>query len=90
MNTMWFIIERFADAATIAFIIFFIYRIIEPKITYKKQIIAAVVFIIVKMIYYGMALELRPYFAVVSAMFYAYFVFEGRFGNSCFGMCWQL
>lgn len=79
MNILWCGVERFAEISTVLLNIYFLYRTLETKISVKKQVIAATVFIAVRMIYYVLFFEFRPYFAVFAAIIYACFVFEGRF-----------
>ena len=78
MNTVWVFVERFSEIVTIILNLFFLYRVMDVKVQRKTQVVATVAFIIVRMLYYGFDFPYRPYFAVLAATIYAYFIFAGR------------
>jgi len=78
MNVIWYLAERLAEVITIVLSIYFLYRTMDTKVSMKKQVIATFVFIIIRIIYYTLTFEFRPYFAVLSGVLYAYSIFKGR------------
>lgn len=56
---------------------YFLYQTLETKISQKKQIIAGLFFIALRMGYYNMNFGYRPYFAIVICTFYSSLVFSG-------------
>ena len=70
--------ERFAELSTIAFSIFFMYRVLDTKIGKKQQVIAGLIYAAIRMAYYLSGLEFRPYFAIIAGIIYGYFVFAGK------------
>ena len=78
MNIIWFFVERLAEISTIVLNVFFFYRTMYPKIDINKQVIAGVIFLIVRMAYYNLGFSYRPYFTVIVSIVYACIVFEGK------------
>jgi hypothetical protein len=77
MNAAWFAVERFAEIATVALNIYFMYMIMDAKVALKNQIVAACVFVFAQMLYFWHGFGFRPYFAVLCSIAYACYVFAG-------------
>lgn len=73
-----FIVERFAEISTIVLHIYFLYRTLDVKAGIKKQVLAGALFVCIRMAYYFLGLEYRPYFSVLAGIIYASFVFVGQ------------
>ena len=84
MNIVAFIVERFAELSTIIFSMFFLYRVLDTKISIKKQIIVGTVFICASMFYFYMNLGYNPYFSLFTGLIYAQIVFAGKFRTNLF------
>ena len=84
MNIVAFIVERFAELSTIIFSMFFLYRVLDTKISIKKQIIVGTVFICARMFYFYMNLGYNPYFSLFTGLIYAQIVFAGKFRTNLF------
>lgn len=78
MIILEFIVERFAELATIALSMFFLYRALDTKICWKNQIIAGLIFVCVRSAYYTIGFGFRPYFSIAAGLIYAHFVFYGK------------
>lgn len=78
MSMVWFIVERFAEILTIVLNVFFLYRTMNTKISIKKQLIAGIFLLVIRMAYYSLGLGYRPYFTVIVIMIFAFIVFEGK------------
>lgn len=77
--SIWpFIVERFAEISIIALHIFFLYRTLDVKVGFKKQLIAAIAFVCIRMVYYAIGFGYRPLFSVLVGVIYASFVFAGQ------------
>jgi len=74
-----FFVERFAELSTILLSMFFLYRTLDTKINWKKQIIAGLIFVCVRSAYYIIGFGFRPHFSIAAGLLYAHFVFYGKF-----------
>lgn len=78
MKALFYVVERFVEISTILLSIFFLYRTLEVKINLRNQMIAGVILLCVRMLYYYMGFGYRPYFSLIIGLFYAHFVFTGK------------
>jgi len=74
-----FVVERFAELSTIVLSMLFLYRTLNTKINWKKQVIVGLIFVCVRSAYYIMGFGGRPYFSIAAGLLYAHFVFCGKF-----------
>jgi len=74
-----FVVERFAELSTIVLSMLFLYRTLNTKINWKKQVIIGLIFVCVRSAYYIMGFGGRPYFSIAAGLLYAHFVFCGKF-----------
>lgn len=74
MKAVFYIVE----ISTILLSIFFLYRTLEAKINIRSQIIAGVILLCVRMLYYYMGFGYRPYFSLIIGLVYTHFVFAGK------------
>lgn len=71
MSIAPWIAERFAEISTILLHIFFLHRTLSPKGGVRKQLLLGFIFACMRMIYYALGFGFRPYFSVLTAIFYA-------------------
>lgn len=79
MNYTLFNIERLAEISTIALHIYFLYRTLQTKVDTKIQIFASLIFVFVRITFFILRTDHRPFFAVITGIMYASFVFTGNF-----------
>lgn len=78
MSLCYFLFERFSEISTIALHVYFLYRIMNTKVSLNKQMVAGVLFACARMVYYVLGVPYRPYFSMLSGVLYASVVFVGN------------
>lgn len=78
MNFYLLLFERLSEVSTTALHVYFLYRIMDTKVSPKKQLTMAALFLCARMVNYIFGTGYRPFFEALSIIIYASLVFVGN------------